>query len=117
MSHPTPDELDDVVLAGRGCAVEDHQRLHRLSPLWVWHADYCHFRDSRVLVEAVLDFNGRYVLAARDNDILYPVRDRDIPVIFDISTVTGPQPAGVDRSCGLVRLVPVAFEDMIGTAP
>ena len=54
------------------------ERLDRLAPLLVGHADHRDLGHRGVLEQAVLDLDRRHVLAAGDDDVLLPVGDRDV---------------------------------------
>src|SRR5262245_28018132 len=89
------------------------QRLDRLAPLLVGHTDHGGLGYRRVLVEAVLDLDGRDVLTTGDDHVLLPVGDHGVSVL-GVAAVAGVEPAVDDGLDGLIRLVPVALEDVVG---
>jgi hypothetical protein len=62
--------------------------------------------------EQVLDFLGRDVLPAADDDVLQPVGDRQVPVGVEPSDVSGPEPAAGQERRGVQRGVGVAGEEL-----
>ena len=113
VGQPSPAVRDQLRLGDRGPVAHDHQRLDRLAPLLVGHADHGHLGHRLVLVEAVLDLDGRHVLAARDDHVLLAVRDHDVGPV-EMAAVARVEPTAVQRRLGLDRLLPVAREDVIG---
>src|SRR5262245_3200740 len=113
VGHPAPAVLDEIALGGRGARPEDDEGLDRLPPLLVGYADHRDLRHRGVLKQAILDLDGRDVLAAGDDHVLLAVADGDVRPL-PIAAVTGVEPAIHDGRGGFLGLVPVAFEDVIG---
>src|SRR6267142_4063407 len=111
--HAAPTVLHQVPLGATGARAQDHERLDRLAPLLVGHADHRDLGHRLMLEEAVLDLDGRDVLAAGDDHVLLPIADRDEGVV-GVAAVTGMEPAVDDGLGGLLGLVPVALEDVVG---
>src|SRR4051794_8320783 len=100
--------LVDVVVSG----TLHHERLDRLAPLGIGHADHRDLRDRGVLEEAVLDLDRGHVLAAADDHVLLAVGDHHVRAV-ELATVAGVEPA-VDHGFGRrLRLLPVALEHVV----
>ena len=89
------------------------ERLDRLAPLLVGHADDRGLGDGRVLEEAVLDLDRADVLAAGDDHVLLAVGDHDVRAV-EVAAVAGVEPAVDDRLGRLLGLLPVALEHVVG---
>src|SRR3984957_10423203 len=61
--------------------------------------------------ERVLDGGRIDALAAGPDHVLYPVIDKDIPVIVHVRSVAGAHSPVANRSRGRVGLVPVSLHD------
>ena len=77
--------------------LQHDERLRRLAPLLVRHADHRAFEHRRVLVERVLDLGRADVLAARDDHVLLAVDDVDRAALVPDREVAGVEVAAVDR--------------------
>ena len=113
MGQPLAAVRDEVSFADRRAVAHDHQRLDRLTPPFVGHADDRHLGHGLVLVQAVLHLNGGHVLAARDDHVLLAVRDHEVGPV-EMAAVTGVEPPAPQRRLRLLRLLPVPGEDVIG---
>src|SRR5437660_2608101 len=111
--HARPTERDQVVRARRRPRPQHDQRLDRLAPFLVGDADHRGLGHGRMLIEAVLHLDRGDVLAAGDDHVLLPVGDHDVG-IFGVAAVAGVEPAVRQRLGGLLGLVPVALEDVVG---
>ena len=106
VGHPSAGKLDELLLAGRGAIAEDHQRFDALAPLGVGNTYDGNFSHRRVLVEAVLDFDGRDVFAPADDHVFLAVSDRQVPELVDLPAVARLEPAVLDRVSRLLEAVP-----------
>src|SRR6478672_10111118 len=64
-----------------------------LAPALVRHPDHGAFHHRGVAVQYLLDLDGGDVLASRDDDVLAPVPDLDVPVGVHHGQVTGQEAA------------------------
>src|SRR3954447_6672483 len=85
-----PDDGRLVDLAA-GSPYDD--RLDGLAPLLVRHTDHGALGDALERVDAVLDLDGRDVLAAGDDHVLLAVVDREVALVVDRAAVAGVEPA------------------------
>jgi len=103
-------QVRDQLRLGDLVAVAQHDhRTAYLAPGGVGDADQGAFGDGRVGVQGLLHLGGVDVLAAGDDHVLEPAGDVQVPVVVDLSQVTGAEPATLgERRPGRVRLPPVA---------
>ena len=87
-------------------------RLHRLAPALVGHADDRGLGDRGMREEHVLDDAGIHVLAAGDDHVLDAVLDEQVAVVIDAPDVAGVQPSVGERLRGLVRALPIAAHQL-----
>src|SRR5689334_16035326 len=106
---------DEVGLGERRPLGLHHQRLDGLAPLLVRYADDGDLRDVGMAEDDVLDLDRRNVLAAGDDHVLLAVADRQVALVVDGAAVAGVEPAALQRLRRLLRLLPVALEDDVGT--
>ena len=90
----------------------DHDRADALAQRRVRDGDHRHVRHRRVGDQQVLDFLGRDVLAAADDDVLEPVGDGQAPAGVDPPDVPGPEPAAGQERGRVQRRVGVAGEQL-----
>ena len=112
--HVVAAERNEFGFGGGGTVALHHQRLRRLAPALVRHADDGAFEHGRVLVEHVLDVGGADVLAARNDDVLFAVDDVDVVELIPHGEVAGMEIAVPNRLGGLLRLLPIALEHDVG---
>ncbi|MNI69435.1 hypothetical protein D3C73_1251800 [compost metagenome] len=95
-------EQDDVGFQGALIIVfELDEGTRGFAPLFVRTGDHCGLQYCRVTVENIFDFDGGYVLAARDDDVLEAVLDFDIAVRVPDRQVASVEPAAFERfTCG-----------------
>src|ERR1700691_3421023 len=107
--QPLPAERDDRV-GGEGSVGADDGGRH-LAELGVGRGNHTHLAHLGQLADQRLDLRGRHVVAARDDDVLEPVDDPDVPVGVLDADVAAVEPA-VAHGLGVGRLVaPVAGRD------
>src|SRR6266581_7523509 len=87
---------DDVGLRRRPSLLEHDERLRHLAPLRVRHGDHRHLEHVGVARDRLLDLDGRDVLAARDDDVLLAVAQRDVAVGVHDGHVAGVEPAAAE---------------------
>ena len=114
MGHTSAGKLEELLLGDRGPIAEDHQCFHTFAPLRVGHTYNGNFSHSRVLVQAVLDFDGRDVFAAGDDDVFLAVSDGHVPQFVDLTAVARLEPTVLDGLSCLLRLCPITPENMVG---
>ena len=86
------------------------ERAHGLAERVVGRRAHRHLVDEGVLGQHVLDFAGRDVLAATDDDVLHAIGDREEPVGVEAALVAGAEPRAVDERLDIERGVAVADE-------
>ena len=88
-------------------------RCHPLSPLRVRRADRGGLLHVRVVVEGVLDFPGRHVLAAGDDDVLLAIDDVEQPVRVSPGDVPRQEPAVAVGALGRLGILEVAARHLV----
>ena len=106
-------ELDELRLAGGVAGLQGDERLRALSPLLVGDGDDRALHHRRVLSHALLDLDRRDVLPARDDDVLLPIAELDVPVGVPDGEVAGVEPAAPEGLRGRVGLLEVALHDVV----
>src|SRR3712207_7882446 len=72
-----------------------------------------HLRDAGTALEHLLDLPGVDVVAAGDDQLLFPAAYSEVPVLPYGPQIAGPEPARVVEALGGgLRTVPVAREDV-----
>src|SRR5207245_8156727 len=90
MSQALPAELDDLRLAGACLRFQGHEGLGPLTPGVVRNRDHRTLQHRRVPGYGLLHLDGRYVLAARDADVLLSAPQPYVAVLVpdcDVSCV------------------------------
>src|SRR5919107_5576749 len=114
---------DEVLLRQRATLFLNHEDLHRLSPVFVWHADGNALDDLGMLVEHLFDIPRIDLEAARVDDLLLAVDDVEVAVVVHASDVARVQPAVAQRVRCLLGHLPVAphhlwtFQDELPRLP
>ena len=73
-------EGDDFLGSALSTCFQRDKSLGALAPFFVWDRDDGTFEYCLVASDDLLDFDGRDILAARDNDVLLSVAQFDIAV-------------------------------------
>src|ERR1019366_8604090 len=95
-----------------GTAVLQHQgRGDALSPLWIGHADNRTFDYGGMLTQHFFDFQRRYFVPARLEDVDVRAPQNAIDTVLDDRSVAGAKPAFAEGIARGVRLAPVFRED------
>src|SRR5882672_5312618 len=115
VGHAAPAMVHQVPLGAARARAQDHEGLDRLAPLLVRDPDDRDLGHRGMLEQAVLDLDGRHVLAPRDDHVLLAVADRDERVV-GVAAVAGVEPAVHDGLGRLLGLVPVPLEDVVGAS-
>src|SRR5712671_5682251 len=112
--QPLATPLDDCLL---GCesrvGLQAYKRAWRLSPARVWHCDDRCLHDLRVPVQQLLHLEARYILPARDDDVLRPIFDLYIAVRVQDGQVPSMEPSSgksLSRGC---RIAKVPFHERV----
>src|SRR4051794_1175070 len=105
------DQRDQLVRLHGGVRTSYDDRLDRLAPLLVRHADDSDLGHSGMRPDDVLDLAREDVEATGHDHVLLAVDDRQEPVGVLAGDVTGVQPAALEGLFRLLRLVPVALHD------
>ena len=95
----------------------DDDRVDRLAPAVVGHAEHGGLGDGRVAHQRRLDLERVDVLAARDDHVPRAVEQVEVAVVVGVDDVAGAVPAVDQRLGGLVRAVPVAEHDVRAADP
>uniref|UniRef100_A0A804LD44 Uncharacterized protein n=1 Tax=Zea mays TaxID=4577 RepID=A0A804LD44_MAIZE len=98
--QPSPAEADDVVRGGSRAVPERDERARRLAPVVVGPRDHRGVEHRGVPEQHRLHLDGADVLAARDDDVLGPVLELDVPVRVAHAEVARAQPPAAH---GLLR--------------
>uniref|UniRef100_A0A0N4Z3R1 Transcriptional regulator n=1 Tax=Parastrongyloides trichosuri TaxID=131310 RepID=A0A0N4Z3R1_PARTI len=97
------------VFAGRLAGAQHHQRLDRLAPAVVGHADHGGLGHGRMLEQGALDLSGIDVLAAGHDHVLDAVANIEIALGVQAARVAAAEPAvGVQRRPRFVLGAPIA---------
>src|SRR2546421_11773821 len=80
VSQALPAELDDLRLVGASLRFQGHEGLGALAPGVVWNRDHRTLQHSRVPGEGLFHLDGRYILAPRNDDVLFSVPELDVDV-------------------------------------
>ena len=91
-----------------GTRLEHDDRLDRLAPFVVGHADHGGGRNRRMPGEHILDFARKDVEAAGDDHVLAAIDDVEKTVGIASRKIAGIEPAVAKRFGRLLRLFPVA---------
>src|SRR5258705_12237390 len=100
-------ELDDLRLGDLLPRLERDEGLRPLAPFFVGDRDHRALHHRRVAGHALLDLDGRDVLAARDDDVLLAVAQLDVTVGMpdpDVARVEPPAPEVFGGAPGLLYL-------------
>src|SRR5262249_13954919 len=106
-------ELDDLGLGGLPAGLEGHEGLGPLAPFFIRDGHYRALHHARVPGHALLDLDGRDVLAARDDDVLLPVAQLDVAVRVPHPDVARVEPAAAEGLGGGVGLLEVALGHVV----
>src|SRR5579883_3039033 len=82
---PLARELDELARRQRCALLLDDDRLDRLAPLIVGHADHGDIGDGGMGEERAFDLRGIDVLAARDDHVLHAIVNEKIAVLVHIA--------------------------------
>src|SRR5215204_125211 len=104
-----PAEFDDLLLGDALPRLELDERLGSLAPLLVGYRDDGGLQHGRVVVHRLLDLDGRDVLAAGDDDVLFAVAQLHVTVRVPGGDVAGVVPAALECLGGDVGLLEVAL--------
>src|SRR6185295_11975781 len=115
VGHAAPAVLHQIPLGAARARAQDHEGLDGLAPFLVGDADHRDLGHRGMLEQAVLDLDGRHVLAPGDDHVLLAVADRDERVV-GVAAVAGVEPAVHDGLGRLLGLVPVPLEDVVGAS-
>src|SRR5690606_38037483 len=88
-----PAPLDNFLGGGLRARLQLDEGKGRLTPLLVRLGNDCNSGDRRVLVDRVLDLDGRDVLATRDDDVLGAILELNVAVRVQHAEVTRVEPA------------------------
>src|SRR5262245_16243752 len=108
-----PAVRDDVRLAHDPSVLRHDQRLRHLAPIPVRHCDDRDLEHVGMTRDGLLDLDGRDVLAARDDDVLLPVAQLDVPVGMQHGDVARVEPAAAERVLGGLGIGEVALHDVV----
>ena len=89
--------------------LEHHERVRRLAPLLVRHADDRDFLDRVVTQQHRLDLDRRNVLAAADDHVLQAIGDLHVAVGMHDGGIAGVEPAVAHALRGGLGIVVVAL--------
>src|SRR5687768_963180 len=106
-------EIDDFSFCRPCTRLQGHEGLGPLAPLLVGHGHHRALHDGGMAGHALLDLDGRNVLAARDDDVLLAVAQLDVAVGMphgDVAGVEPPAPEGLRRR---VRLLEVPLHHVV----
>src|SRR4051812_6588667 len=104
----------DVLAGQRHAGLEHHERLHRLAEDVVGDPDHGGVAHTADVVEDVLDFLRRDLLAARLDDVVHPPDEIEIALVVETAEVAGVQHhlarqrPRLQLLRGRLRLLPVA---------
>src|SRR5208283_3632384 len=102
-------ELDEFGFRSGFAGTEHDKRMRRFSPFRMRHAHDRDLLHRDVAKQYALDFHGRDVFSAADDDILEPVTDLDISVGVNDCRVAGMKPAVDNRLFGFRDIVEIAL--------
>uniref|UniRef100_A0A804LD46 Uncharacterized protein n=2 Tax=Zea mays TaxID=4577 RepID=A0A804LD46_MAIZE len=103
-----PAKVYDLRFRGAGAVLELDERARRLAPVVVWPRHDRRLEDGWVAEDHRLHLDGADVLAARDDDVLGPVLDLDVPVGMPHGEVPGVQPPAGHGFLGRLEVLVVA---------
>src|SRR5580700_12089765 len=103
------DVVAQLLGGGGGTRFERHRGADLLAQGGVRQADHGGLRDRGMLVEHLLDLSRVDVVAAADDQVLFPVHDVEVAVGVDAGQVAAVEPAVADRLGGGLGAVPVAL--------
>ena len=83
-------------------------RVHRLDPALVGHAEDRDLEHRGVRSEGILDLERVHVLAAGDDHVLGSIEQVEVVLVVDVADVTRAVPAVDERRLGRLRVLPVA---------
>lgn len=109
--HLEPAEMlttvgDDVLRRGGDTLAKDHHRAHHLPPGVVADTDRGRLGHTGVPIQGLFDRQRGDVLAATDNEVLFPVDDIDEALVVLPDQVAGAEPAvgeGTAVACGSLQ--------------
>ena len=96
-AEPSVEVFQQVSLGEGGVGAAYDDGSSDLSPAVVGDADDGRLGHGRVLEEAVLDLDGRDVLAAADDHVLLAVDDGQVPLGVQRPAVAGVEPPTLER--------------------
>src|SRR6266508_5309327 len=100
----------------RRARLADHVGDHDLAPFAVGPPDHRGLAHLGVLQQHLLDLARIDIGAARDDQVLGAVLEREIAVGIEDADIAGVQPAAAQGLCTRIRVFPVAGHDHIAAA-
>src|SRR5664279_2575011 len=82
--------------------------LGTLSPVLIRYPYHRDFRHGRVLVDSFFHSAGVHVVAARQDEVLYPVHYERVPFLVHVAHVSRAQELAGEHLIRIFRTVPVA---------
>src|SRR5216683_6646499 len=106
-------EVDDLRLGRALAGLESHEGLGPLAPLFIRDGHHRALHHRGVPGHALLDLDGRDVLAPRDDDVLLAVAQLDVAVGMPDPDVAGVEAAAPEGLRSRVRLLVVALGHVV----
>src|SRR5260370_33938324 len=109
-------ETDQLVSAEGRTRLLDDNRLHRLAPLLVGHADHRDIGDRGMAEERALHFRRIDVLATRDDHVLDAIINVEITILVAVAGIPGMEPTVADGPRRRLRQGPISEHYLVRAA-
>src|SRR5215831_4691945 len=113
MRHVLTAEGDDVLGRGLHARLGYHKGFGHLSPALVRDSDHGDFLHGGMSVNGVFHLDGRNVLTAADDDVLFAIAQLYIPVRVHHRQVPAVEPATPEGLSRRLRLVVIPAHDIV----
>src|SRR5439155_17249441 len=106
-------EGDDLGFGRALAGFQSHKGFRTLAPLLIGDSHNGALHDGRVLGDCLLHFDGRDVLATRDDNVLLAVAQFNVVIGVPYADVTGVEPSSFEVRGSRIGILKVALHHII----